>query len=92
MFPGGRIFMIIIRENQKVMNKIMPFVEIYKLQNDGSQKIIATCRLVGDVVECEGDGVFVNNLSKEGIYNYSAPEKSMLFPKDGMKFLEQLGL
>jgi len=70
----------------------MPFVEIYKLQNDGSQKIIATCRLVGDVVECEGDGVFIDNLSKEGIYNYSAPERSMLFFKDGMRFLEHLAL
>jgi hypothetical protein len=68
----------------------MSYVEIYKLQNDGSQKIVATCCLVGDVVECKGSGALVENLAKEGVRDYSAAEKIMLFPKDGMKFLEQL--
>ena len=69
----------------------MKYVEFYKLQNDGSQKIIATCRLNEDgQVECEGDSVFTGNLMKDGIKDYSTSEKSTLFFKDGLKFLEQL--
>lgn len=69
----------------------MKYVEFYKLQNDGSQKVIATCHLSEDgQVECEGDFVFVDNLMKDGIKDYSTPEKLTLFFKDGLKFLEQL--
>jgi len=68
----------------------MSYVEIYKLQNDGSQKVIATCRLVAGVVECEGDDVFLENLTKEGIHDYFSSEVNAIFPKDGIKFLEQL--
>lgn len=67
----------------------MPYVELYKLQNDGSQKVVATCRLVGDVVSCEGDTVLVENLQAEGIKDYGNPP-GKLFVKDGRKFLEQL--
>ncbi|MDO8663246.1 MAG: hypothetical protein Q7K28_00175 [Candidatus Wildermuthbacteria bacterium] len=69
----------------------MKYVEFYKIQNDGSQKIIATCRLNEDGnVECEGDPIFAANLMKDGIKDYSIPEKLPLFFKDGLKFLEQL--
>lgn len=72
----------------------MKYVELYKLQNDGSQKIIATCYLNDDgQVACEGDGVLMDNLAREGIKDYSNTDRtisSKLFFKDGLKFLEQL--
>lgn len=69
----------------------MEYVEIYKLQNDGSQKILAVCKLIGDQIICEGDEVFIKNLTEEGIFDYMSGEARIkLFPKDGRKFLEQL--
>ena len=70
----------------------MKHIEIYKLQNDGEQKVIATCRLNGEgAVICEGDRVFVENLEKEGILDYGNLEtRNKLFPKDGIRFLENL--
>ena len=69
----------------------MSKVEIYKLNNDGTQTIIATCKLDGDKVVCEGENkVFIQNLEKDGITDYSSEEKNTLFSKDGLKFLEQL--
>jgi len=69
----------------------MNYVEIYKLQNDGEQKLVVTCRLIGGEVRCEGNQVFIQNLEKKGIRDYSMPEESaFLYPKDGMKFLENL--
>lgn len=68
----------------------MKFVEIYVLQDDGSQKVIATCKLVNDSVVCDGDGNFVRNLNVEGVFDYSMSKKQTLFPKDGIHFLEQL--
>lgn len=68
----------------------MSYVELYKLQNDGSQTVVATCRLEDGVVGCEGDTVLVNNLMTGGIKDYDNPEGGKLFVKDGLKFLEQL--
>lgn len=68
----------------------MPFVEILKLQNDGSQTVLATCKLTGGGVICEGDENFVANLNSGGIRDYSSDSGQNLFPKDGLKFLEQL--
>lgn len=68
----------------------MPKVEIYKLNNDGSQSVLATCRLIGNEVVCDGDEVFVDNLKNEGIIDYSSEKKEKIYLKDGRKFLEQL--
>lgn len=69
----------------------MEYVEIYKLQNDGSQKVLAVCKLVENGVVCEGDETFVKNLNQGGIFDYeSQSPQQKLFPKDGRKFLEQL--
>lgn len=70
----------------------MASVEIYKLQDNGEEKVIAVCKLTpeGGVV-CEGEEIFVKNLTGEGIRDYSDMEKPQkLFPKDGRKFLENL--
>ncbi|KKS38209.1 MAG: hypothetical protein A3G49_04775 [Candidatus Sungbacteria bacterium RIFCSPLOWO2_12_FULL_41_11] len=68
----------------------MPFVEIYKLKNDGSQEIIATCKINRNAVECAGRFIFIENLKNGGIRDYSSPEGNKLFFKDGLLFLEQL--
>lgn len=74
----------------------MKYVEFYKLQNDGNQKVIATCYLKDNgEVGCNGAPVLVENLEKEGIKDYSKTDKTVsakLFFKDGIKFLEQLKL
>ncbi len=69
----------------------MPYVKFYKLQNDGSQTEMATCKLSAiSMVVCDGPEVFVKNLAEQGIKNYDDPDGSGLFFKDGLKFLEQL--
>lgn len=70
----------------------MKYVEIYKLQNDGREMVIATCRLTDDgFVRCEGDEPFVQNLTLKGIEDYSKEGGENLYPKDGIRFLEALG-
>ncbi len=67
----------------------MKYIEIYKLENDGAQRVIATCKLVGAEAVCEGNEALVQTLSEEGIISYEK-EPRRLFPKDGLVFLEQL--
>ena len=70
----------------------MKHVDIYKLQNNGEQKIIATCSLRGNgLVVCEGNPIFIKNIEKDGILDYDNLEaRTKLFPKDGVGFLENL--
>ena len=68
----------------------MPFVEIYKTNNDGLQEIAAICELNKEFVVCKGEKIFIENLKKDGIYNYSRSPHQKIFPKDGLHFLEQL--
>jgi hypothetical protein len=68
----------------------MVYVEIYKLQNDGSQTVLATCRLIGEQVVCEGDSGFIQGLSEEGVKDYTGRSDKNFFFKDGRQFLEQL--
>ena len=46
----------------------MPFVEIYKTNNDGLQEIAAICELNKEFVVCKGEKIFIENLKKDGIY------------------------
>lgn len=69
----------------------MPYVEIYKLKNDGSQEVAATCRLSGQSVVCEGEGALISRLSGEGIKDYEhSEEHKTLFLSDGIVFLKNL--
>lgn len=70
----------------------MKLVQIYKLQNNGDQKVIATCKLANSIVVCDGNPIFIKNLEKNGIRDYSSADlkADKLFPKDGIKFLENL--
>ena len=71
-------------------NTRMQFVEIYKLNNDGTQRVIAVCTLKDGGVVCEGEKIFVENLARDGIVDRSLKERKLLYPMDGLKFLEQL--
>ncbi|MEK9175127.1 MAG: hypothetical protein AAB795_00885 [Patescibacteria group bacterium] len=69
----------------------MSYVEFYKLQNDGTQKVLAKCFLGQEnIVICEGEDIFVKNLETNGIKDYNSQTEDKLFFKDGIKFLEQL--
>lgn len=69
----------------------MKKVEIYKLNNDGTQTVIAVCRLDTDgIVKCEGDRDLIAHLEKAGIADYSANYPHTLYPKDGNAFLTNL--
>ena len=68
----------------------MKFVEILKLQNDGIQVIIATCKLEDGKVVCEGEESFVKRLQEDGIRNYTAKLTKKLYFHNGEKFLDQL--
>ncbi len=72
------------------MKKYMKYVEFYKLQADGTQKVVAVCRLGAGGVVCEGDLIFIENLEVNGIKSHKEPRDRKLFPKDGIEFLEQL--
>lgn len=66
-------------------------MQIYKLQNDGSQKVVSTCKLSDDgEVICEGEEVFTQRLMQDGILDYTQSGENKIFPKDGLRFLEQL--
>lgn len=69
----------------------MKYAELYRLQNDGSQRVVLRCQLSehGEA-RCEGDRAIQAYLEKEGIENYTTPGGPTLFPKDGLRFLEQL--
>ena len=67
----------------------MKFVEIYKVNNGGSQNVLAVCTLTADGVKIDGDIEFISNLNS-GIDNYSSEIPKKLYPKDGILFLEQL--
>jgi len=66
------------------------FVEIYKTKSDGTQEILAVCRLEAGIVKCEGDPIFIANLEKEGILDYTKKRGAKLFLRDGLRFLEEL--
>lgn len=68
----------------------MKFVEIYKIQNDGLQRVAAVCRLIGPTVICEGEKTLVENLERDGIWDDSKVPPQKLFPKDGISFLARL--
>lgn len=68
----------------------MKFVEIYKIQNDGTQRVAAVCKLIGETVICEGEKPLVDNLERDGIWDDTKNPPQKIFPKEGISFLERL--
>ena len=68
----------------------MQKVDIYQLKNENQQELVLTCKLIDGVVECEGNQKLAYHLQNEGIKDFSTEDLTIIFPKDGLKFLEQL--
>ena len=68
----------------------MKFAEIYKLQDDGSQQIIAICELIDEKVVCRGNKNYVESFKRDGVVDRSKTPFKKFFPKDGLAFLEIL--
>ena len=68
----------------------MKKVEIYKLSENGAQETIVTCKLLGEIVSCEGEAKLVEYLTAKGIADYSSSTPVTLYPQDGLRFLQQL--
>lgn len=66
------------------------FVEVYRLQNDGTQQLVVTCRLSDGMVQCEGEQTLVKQLEGKGIADYASDQPKKLFPRDGLAFLRNL--
>ncbi len=67
----------------------MKFVEIYKIDNEGAQSLVAVCTLSSDGVQIKGEQKLIDSLN-EGINNYSETGHKKVYPSDGLLFLEQL--
>lgn len=72
----------------KVSN--MTRIEILRLKEDGSQEVLASGKLSGDIVELEGDPRFVEIISTHGILDRSSSPPQRLFPRDGERFMKAL--
>ena len=67
----------------------MIHIKILKLNNDGSQSVVVTCKLNDfGVVECEGDPDLIKYLENVELYEFQS-KKTLRFT-DGEEFLSQL--
>ena len=64
-------------------------VDIYQTASDGSQEKLLTYSLINEQVTSEGDDLLSKMIEDEGIKDYSSPD-CRLFPRDGIRFLENL--
>jgi hypothetical protein len=67
----------------------MKFVQIYGLTS-GKQVVIATARLKHDTVEITGNKRLIAALITDGIPVTRSPGAPVLYPRDGLAFLEAL--
>ncbi|MEK7121586.1 MAG: hypothetical protein AAB857_02660 [Patescibacteria group bacterium] len=75
--------------------KLFYFVDLFELDHNANQKKIATFKLSegeGGGVEIDGDNdnPIVENIKREGIFDYKYVRPGKLYPYDGMSFLENL--
>lgn len=68
----------------------MKKVNIYKLNNDGTQSVVVICELSGRKVICKGEEILTRNLEKNGIKDYASRDGKVLYFSDGLNFLKQL--
>jgi len=70
----------------------MKIVHIYVTEDDASQKIVCTVKLVGNQVKFTGpSGKYYKKVSQDdGIYILDDGEHKYLYPKDGLEFMEAL--
>jgi len=70
----------------------MKIVHIYETQDDASQTITCTVKLVGNQVKFTGQygKYYKEDLQENGIYILDDGEDKYLYPKDGLEFMEAL--
>jgi len=70
----------------------MKIVHIYETQDDASQTIVCTVKLVSNQVRFMGKygKIYKRDLQENGIYLYNDGEHKYLYPKDGLEFMEAL--
>ena len=68
----------------------MKVVHIYEIQDDGTNRVIMTVKLVGKSCRFDGGRFFAKELKDKGIYLYNDGEHKYLYPKDGLEFMEAL--
>ena len=70
----------------------MKIVHIYVTEDDTSQTIACTVKLVGNQVKFTGQSgkYYKRNLQENGIYLNNDGEHKYLYPKDGLEFMEAL--
>jgi len=67
----------------------MKSVQIYKLENNGDQTVLTTCKLVNETIILEPENSFMmKEFVEKGIKNYE--NKTVLYPTDGEEFLKHL--
>lgn len=71
------------------------FVDLYELDRDAKQRKIATFRMNEDEpgkVEVNGNEKHpvLENIQREGIFDYKNSRSGKLYPDDGLPFLENL--
>ena len=71
------------------------FVDLYELGKDAKQRKIATFQMnedEPDKVEVDGDESHpvMENIKREGIFDYKNARPGKLYPHDGMSFMENL--
>ncbi len=71
------------------------FVDLYELDKDAKQRKIATFKIQEDEpgkVEIDGDHSHpvLENINREGIFDYKNAKPGKLYLYDGMSFLENL--
>lgn len=69
----------------------MSQIEIYRLKNDGTQEVLATGKLIGNNhLELQGDSIFVEQLTKNGVLDRSVRPPVRVFPDEGARFIKAL--
>jgi hypothetical protein len=70
----------------------MKVVHIYETEDDASQTIVCTVKLVDNQVKFTGQSgkYYKEALQDNGIYLLDEGEHKYLYPKDGLEFMEAL--
>ena len=63
-------------------------IKIYRLQENGKQKVVVLCTYDGNEAKLEGEKSFVDHLTKNG--QKDRRNNKILYPKDGKEFFELL--
>jgi hypothetical protein len=67
----------------------MKYVEVYKLDENGNQQVVAVCKLIENKVQCQGEKALVSKLVSKPLI-LQGDKIKQVSPKDGELFLHAL--